>query len=63
MDLRETEWGGIGWILLAHDRDHWQAPVDTVSREKIGASTSHNPTGLHGLLHGYIYFLLLQISI
>jgi hypothetical protein len=22
MDLRETEWGGMGWIDLAEDRDH-----------------------------------------
>jgi hypothetical protein len=22
----------------------------------VGSSTSHNPTGLHGLLHGWLYF-------
>jgi hypothetical protein len=26
--------------------------VSRLSRENVGASTSHNPTGLHGLLQG-----------
>jgi hypothetical protein len=30
MDLREIGWGGMGWIDLAQDRDHWRALVDTV---------------------------------
>jgi hypothetical protein len=32
MDLREIGWGGGGieWIHLAHDRDHWQAVVNAV---------------------------------
>jgi hypothetical protein len=30
MDLREVEWGGMDWIDLAHDRDHWRALVNTV---------------------------------
>jgi hypothetical protein len=24
MDLRETEWGGMGWIDLTQDRDQWR---------------------------------------
>jgi hypothetical protein len=24
MDLREIEWGGMGWILLAQDKDQWK---------------------------------------
>jgi hypothetical protein len=27
-----------------------------LSRENVGASTSHNRMGLHGLLQGYLYF-------
>jgi hypothetical protein len=30
MDLRETGWGGMGWIDLAQDRDQWGALVNTV---------------------------------
>jgi hypothetical protein len=25
MDLRETGWGGEGWIGLAHDMNQWMA--------------------------------------
>jgi hypothetical protein len=27
MDLREIGWGGMDWINLAEDRDHWRALV------------------------------------
>jgi hypothetical protein len=27
LDLRETEWGGMGWINLAQDRDQWRTCV------------------------------------
>jgi hypothetical protein len=30
MDLRETGWGGMDWIVLAQDRDQWKAFVKTV---------------------------------
>jgi hypothetical protein len=30
MDLREIGWGGMDWIYLAQDRDHWKALVNTV---------------------------------
>jgi hypothetical protein len=30
--------------------------VSRLSRENVGASTSHNPVGLHGLLQGKLYF-------
>jgi hypothetical protein len=30
MDLREIEWGGMDWIDLSQDRDHWRALVNTV---------------------------------
>jgi len=29
-DLQEVECGGMNWIDLAHDRDRWQALVNTV---------------------------------
>jgi hypothetical protein len=28
MDLREIGWGGVEWIHLAQDRDHWWAVVN-----------------------------------
>jgi hypothetical protein len=30
MDLREIGWGGMDWIDLPLDRDHWRALVNTV---------------------------------
>jgi hypothetical protein len=30
MNLREMEWGGMDWIVLAEDRDQWRALVNTV---------------------------------
>jgi hypothetical protein len=30
MDLREVGWGGMDWIDLAQDRDHWRPLVDMV---------------------------------
>jgi hypothetical protein len=30
MYLTEITWGGMDWIDLAHDRDHWRAVVNTV---------------------------------
>jgi hypothetical protein len=30
MDLRELGWGGMDWIHLAQDKDHWRALVNTV---------------------------------
>jgi hypothetical protein len=29
MDIRETGWGSVDWIQLAHDRDRWRAVVNT----------------------------------
>jgi hypothetical protein len=29
-DHREVEWGGMGWIDVAQDRDQWRALVNTV---------------------------------
>jgi hypothetical protein len=30
IDLREIKWGGMDWIDLAQNRDHWRALVNTV---------------------------------
>jgi hypothetical protein len=30
IDLREIGWGGVEWIHLAQDRDHWRAVVNAV---------------------------------
>jgi hypothetical protein len=34
-----------------------------IIRENVGASTSHNPMGLHGLLQGYSFLICLIIII
>jgi hypothetical protein len=51
---------------LIHPDDYCLLACDTttsppsVSRfvDNVGASTSHNPIGLHGLLQGYLYLFL-----
>jgi hypothetical protein len=35
MDLRETGWGGMGWIHLAQDTDQWWALVNTVMNIRV----------------------------
>jgi hypothetical protein len=30
IDVREIGWGGMDWIELAQDREHWMALVNTV---------------------------------
>jgi hypothetical protein len=30
MDLREIRWGGMDWIYLVQDGDHWRVLVNTV---------------------------------
>jgi hypothetical protein len=30
MDLKKTQWHGMGWLHLAHGRDKWWAIVNTV---------------------------------
>jgi hypothetical protein len=35
MDLREIGWGGMDWIDLAQDRDHWRALVNTVMNLRV----------------------------
>jgi hypothetical protein len=35
MDLRETGWDGMDWIVLAQDRDQWRAHVNTVMNLQV----------------------------
>jgi hypothetical protein len=35
MGLREIEWGGMGWIDLAQDRDRWRALVNMVMNLRV----------------------------
>jgi hypothetical protein len=28
--LRKVDWSGVGWIVVAQDRDQWRALVNTV---------------------------------
>jgi hypothetical protein len=30
IDLREIQWGGVDWIILAQNRDQWKALVNTI---------------------------------
>jgi hypothetical protein len=36
--------------------------VSRLCRENVGASTSNNPMGLHGLLQGYLYLTLQNVT-
>jgi hypothetical protein len=35
MDLGENGWGGVEWIHLAQDRDHWRAVVNAVMKLRV----------------------------
>jgi hypothetical protein len=35
MDVREIGRGGMDWIDLAKDRDHWRALVNTVMNLRV----------------------------
>jgi hypothetical protein len=35
MYLREIEWDGMDWIVLAQDRDGWRALVNTVINLRV----------------------------
>jgi hypothetical protein len=35
LDLVEMEWGDVGWIRLAQDRDKWRALVNAVMNPRL----------------------------
>jgi hypothetical protein len=35
MDLREMDWGGVDWIDLTQDRDHWRDLVNMVMNLRV----------------------------
>jgi hypothetical protein len=35
MNLREIRWGVTDWIVVAQDKDHWRALVDTVMNLRV----------------------------
>jgi hypothetical protein len=35
MDLQEVGYGGMDWIVLAHERDSWRALVNAVMNLQI----------------------------
>jgi hypothetical protein len=35
MNLREKEWDGMDWIVLAQDRNHWRNLVKTVMNLQV----------------------------
>jgi hypothetical protein len=35
MDLAVIGWGGMDWIVLAHDRDKWRALVKAVMNLRV----------------------------
>jgi hypothetical protein len=35
MNLREIGWGGMDWIVLAQDRNLWEALVNTVMNLQV----------------------------
>jgi hypothetical protein len=50
-EYHESSWGG-GKKRPARKADNLSAISEPVALENVGASTSHNPMGLHGLVQG-----------
>jgi hypothetical protein len=45
MDLREIGWGGMGWSVLAQDRDQWRARKRNAYRIFVGKAEGKRPLG------------------
>jgi hypothetical protein len=61
MSTRNLPGGGVkgGWRLRLTIKP---PSVSRLPRENVGASTSHNPMGLHGLLQGQFFFILMIMA-
>jgi hypothetical protein len=35
MDLREIGWSGVGWIVLAQDRDQWRDLMNMIKNLQV----------------------------
>jgi hypothetical protein len=35
MDLREIEWDGVDWMVMAQDRDQWKDLLNTVLNLRV----------------------------
>jgi hypothetical protein len=35
IDLKELGWEEVDWMHMAQDRDHWQAPLNTVMNLRV----------------------------
>jgi hypothetical protein len=35
VDLGETGWGVVDWIVLAQDKNQWRAPVNTARNLRV----------------------------
>jgi hypothetical protein len=35
MDLRETGWDAVDWMVMAHDKDQWRALVNTALNLRV----------------------------
>jgi hypothetical protein len=56
MSTRNLPGGGKGWPT--RKADNLTPSVSRLSIENVGASTSHNPMGLHGRLQGWLSLYL-----
>jgi hypothetical protein len=49
MDLKEIDWGSVGWIQLAQDRDRWRAVVSAVMNLRVMARRGVSRLNLQAL--------------
>jgi hypothetical protein len=56
-EYQESSWGVKGGQRIGMTTS--PPSVRRLSKQNVGASTSHNPMGLHGLLQGYLFTLFI----